>query len=74
MMDFQKIETQKNLVTFLQYFVFNKGMVQKNAQESVPEYLDEIIEKNLLCLNSLNNSNKNIPLFNGSTEKEIGSF
>ena len=33
-------------------------------------YLEEIIEKNLNCLNSIKTSNKKLPLFNGATEIE----
>ena len=40
----------------------------------MPEYLEEIIRKNLICLNSFYNSNKKIPLFNGSAERELNSF
>ena len=40
----------------------------------MPEYLEEIIRKNLICLNSFYNSNKKIPLFNGSTERELNNF
>ena len=38
------------------------------------DYLNEIIEKNLICLNSLKNDSKNLPLFNGATEKNLEEF
>ena len=63
----------ENLITFLQYFVLIKEWI-KSAQENIPEYLEEIIGKNLICLNSFYNSNKKIPLFNGSTERELNNF
>ena len=70
---FPKNRNLENLIIFLQYFVLIKEWT-KNAQENVPEYLEEIIRKNLVCLNSFNNSNKKIPLFNGSTERELNNF
>ena len=70
---FPKNRNLENLIIFLQYFILIKEWT-KNAQENVPEYLEEIIRKNLICLNSFYNSNKKIPLFNGSAERELNSF
>ena len=63
----------ENLVLFLQYFIIIKEWI-KNAQELVPDYLDDIIEKNIICLNSLKNESKLLPLFNGTTEKNLSEF
>tara|TARA_B100000029_G_scaffold356870_1_gene349707 strand:+ start:686 stop:2332 length:1647 start_codon:yes stop_codon:yes gene_type:complete len=70
---FPKNRNFENLVTLLQYFVIIKEWI-KNGQEIVPDYLEEIIEKNLVCLNSLNGPLKKLPLFNGSTEKNLENF
>ncbi len=70
---FPKNRNLENLIIFLQYFILIKEWT-KNAQENIPEYLEEIISKNLICLNSFYNSNKKIPLFNGSTERELNNF
>ena len=70
---FPKNRNSENLITFLKYFVLIKEWM-KNGQEIVPEYLDKIIDKNLTCLNSFNNSSKTLPLFNGSTEKNLENF
>ncbi len=70
---FPKNRNFENLIIFLQYFVLIKEWM-KNGQEIVPEYLEDIIEKNLVCLNSLNNPLKKLPLFNGSTEKNLENF
>ncbi len=70
---FPKNRNSENLIVFLQYFILIKEWI-KNAQEIVPDYLDEIIEKNLICLNSLKNDSKNLPLFNGATEKNLDEF
>tara|TARA_A100001011_G_scaffold97878_1_gene103022 strand:+ start:124 stop:1770 length:1647 start_codon:yes stop_codon:yes gene_type:complete len=63
----------ENLLTFVQYFILIKEWI-KNAQEIVPEYLEDIVEKNLVCLNSVNNPLKKLPLFNGSTDKSLSNF
>ena len=70
---FPKNRNFENLVTFAQYFVLIKEWI-KSGQEIVPDYLEEIIEKNLVCLNSLNSPLKKLPLFNGSTEKNLENF
>ena len=63
----------ENLLIFVQYFILIKEWI-KNAQEVVPEYLENIVEKNLVCLNSVNNPLKKLPLFNGSTDKSLSNF
>ncbi len=70
---FPKNRNFENLITFVQYFILAKEWI-KNAQEVVPNYLEKIIEKNLVCLNSVNNSSKKLPLFNGSTDKSLSNF
>ncbi len=70
---FPKNRNSENLITFLQYFVLVKEWI-KNGQETIPDYLEKIIDKNLTCLNSFNNSSKKLPLFNGSTEKNLENF
>ena len=61
------------MLTFVQYFILIKEWI-KSAQETVPEHLEDIIEKNLICLNSLNNPSKKLPLFNGSTDRSLNNF
>ncbi len=70
---FPKNRNLENLIVFLQYFVLIKEWI-KGAQEKSPEYLEDIIEKNLICLKSFCNSNEKIPLFNGSSERELNNF
>ncbi len=70
---FPKNRNFENLITFTQYFILIKEWI-KNGQEIVPDYLEDIIEKNLICLNSLDNPSKKLPLFNGSTEKNLDNF
>ncbi len=43
----------------------------KDAQQYMPEFLDEIIKKNLLCIKFLKTPNNQTPLFNGATENNL---
>ena len=70
---FPKNRNLENLIIFLQYFVLIREWI-KNGQENIPDCLEQIIAKNLICLNSFYNSNSKIPLFNGSTEREISNL
>tara|TARA_Y100001970_G_C14251435_1_gene872161 strand:+ start:3060 stop:4706 length:1647 start_codon:yes stop_codon:yes gene_type:complete len=70
---FPKNRNFENLITFVQYFILIKEWI-KSGQEIVPDYLEDIIEKNLVCLSSLNSPLKKLPLFNGSTEKNLENF
>ena len=70
---FPKNRNAENLILFLQNFIIIKEWIQ-SAQEVVPEFLNDIIEKNLICLNSLKNESKNLPLFNGATEKSLDNL
>ena len=70
---FPKNRNFENLVIFVQYFVLIKEWM-RGGQEIVPDYLEDIIEKNLVCLNSFNSPLKKLPLFNGSTEKNLDDF
>lgn len=46
----------------------------KEAQEYIPDYLEDIVEKIILCLNSIKTPNNNSPLFNGASEFKINDF
>jgi len=70
---FPRNRNLESLILFLQYFILIKEWI-KSAQENEPEYLNQIIEKNIICLNSFNNSANKIPLFNGSTDKNVSKF
>ena len=46
----------------------------KDAQQYVPEFLEDIIDKNLTCIQSLLTANDKVPLFNGSIEENLEDF
>ena len=49
------------------YLIFCKEII-KDAQIYIPEFLDNIIEKNLACLDFIKCPNNQLPLFNGASE------
>ena len=53
------------LVFFSRYFIFCKEII-KESQKYVPEFLDNIIEKNLNCIHYIKTPNDRLPLFNGA--------
>ena len=54
-----------DLVFFSKYLIFCKEII-KDSQKYVPEFLDDIIEKNLKCIHFIKTPNDNLPLFNGA--------
>jgi len=61
------------LVQCSKYLILIKECI-KDSQKYVPEYLDEIIDKHLTCLNTIINPNNQLPLFNGATETNQENF
>jgi uncharacterized heparinase superfamily protein len=47
------------------YLIFCREII-KDAQKYIPEFLENIIEKNITCLNFLRCPNNQLPLFNGA--------
>ena len=59
-----------DLLFYAKYLIFCKEII-KDAQKYVPEFLENIIEKNLTCLNFIKCPNDQIPLFNGASENTL---
>ena len=55
-----------DLFFFTKYLLLCKEVI-KDSQKYVPEFLEDIIEKNIVCLNFVKTPNNQLPLFNGST-------
>ena len=55
-----------DLVFFLKYLLFCKEVI-KDSQKYIPEFLEDIIEKNLNCVHHIKTPNNKLPLFNGAT-------
>ena len=62
-----------DLIFFSKYFIFCKEVI-KDSQKYIPEFLDDIIEKNLSCINYIKTPNNCLPLFNGATSDKLTSF
>ena len=62
-----------DLVFFLKYLVLNKECI-KDAQKYIPEFLENIIKKNLICLKNILTPENQVPLFNGGTEENLENF
>ena len=54
-----------DLLFFTKYLIFCKEVI-KDSQKYVPEFLEDIIEKNLNCIYSIKTPNDQLPLFNGA--------
>ena len=61
------------LLKISKYFILVRECI-RDAQLYVPDYLENIIEKNLNCLYNIATPNKKMPLFNGATEISLKDF
>ena len=55
-----------DLLFFSKYLILCREVI-KDSQKYIPEFLEDIIEKNIVCLNIIKTPNGQLPLFNGST-------
>ncbi len=62
-----------DLLNFTKYFLLIKEVI-KDAQKYVPDFLDNILEKNLECLKHITTPLNTLPLFNGSVEDDLTNF
>ena len=62
-----------DLVFFTKYLILCKECI-KDAQKYVPEFLDNIIIQNLICLKSISTPDNQIPLFNGGIKENLHQF
>ena len=54
-----------DLVFFSKYLIFCKEVI-KDSQKYIPEFLEDIIKKNLNCIHFIKTPNQQLPLFNGA--------
>ena len=62
-----------DLISFTEYLILCHENI-KDAQQYVPEFLDDIIKKNLECINFFKTPNNYAPLFNGGSEGDLTKF
>ena len=62
-----------DLIFFSKYLILCKECI-KDAQQYVPEFLENIIEKNLTSIKNILTPYNQVPLFNGGTEENLDQF
>ena len=62
-----------DLLFYSKYLILCREVI-KDSQKYVPEFLEDIIEKNLKCLNYIKTPNDQLPLFNGATISELSQI
>ena len=62
-----------DLVFFSKYLIFCKEII-KDSQKYVPEFLEDIIEKNLNCIHFIKTPNNQLPLFNGAASLNLNQI
>ena len=62
-----------DLIFFTQYILLCYENI-KDAQEYMPEFLDEIVKKNLTCIKFFQTPANQLPLFNGASEHNLNNF
>ncbi len=62
-----------DLIFFSKYFIFCKEVI-KDSQKYVPEFLEDIIEKNLNCIRFIKTPNDYLPLFNGANSLKLSQI
>ena len=70
---FPLTRSPNDLIFFTKYFLLCHENI-KDAQQYIPEFLDEIIQKNLLCIKFFKTPNNQTPLFNGASEKMLDHY
>ncbi len=61
------------LVYFCKFLLLCQIFI-KDAQKHVPDFLEDLIKKNLSCIKSISIPNDQVPLFNGGIEEDIHDF
>ena len=62
-----------DLYIFSQYLIFCREIIN-DSQKYVPEFLEDIIEKNLNCIQFITTPNNSLPLFNGANSNQLNQL
>jgi uncharacterized heparinase superfamily protein len=62
-----------DLFFFSKYLILCREVI-KDSQKYVPEFLEDIVEKNIFCLNFIKTPNGQLPLFNGSRITDLNQI
>ena len=63
----------KDLIFFSKYLIFCKELI-KDSQKYVPEFLQDIVDKNLNCIHFIKTPDEQLPLFNGATSCKLNQI
>ncbi len=70
---FPNTRNSNDLIFSAKYLILCHETI-KDAQQYVPEFLDEIVEKNLNCIKFIKCPDNYVPFFNGSTKNNLEQF
>ena len=62
-----------DLMFFARYFILCKELI-KDSQKYVPEFLQDIIDKNLNCIHFIKTPDEKLPLFNGASAVNLNQI
>ena len=62
-----------DLFFFSKYLILCREVI-KDSQKYVPEFLEDIVEKNIFCLDFIKTPNGQLPLFNGSRITDLNQI
>ncbi len=62
-----------DLISLTKYLVLCSETI-KDAQKYIPEFLENIIKKNISCINDIKTPDEKIPFFNGGSEDDLSKF
>ncbi len=62
-----------DLIFFSKYFIFCKEII-KDSQKYIPEFLEDIVEKNINCIHFIKTPEGQLPLFNGATSQNLSQI
>ena len=62
-----------DLIYFTKYFLLCRENII-DSQQYLPEFLEDIIKKNLTCIKFLKTPDSQVPLFNGSSESNLNNL
>ena len=69
----RKVPHFDDLVFFTKFLLLCRENIN-DAQQYVPEFLDDIIQKSLNCIKYFRTPNGQMPLFNGASENNLEKF
>ena len=68
------ISRNPNDLIFLTKYLLLLSETIKDSQRYLPEFLEDIIEKNLECIKIIKTPDEKIPFFNGGSENDLSQF